>query len=100
MSTAPTCYTQPELFLPERWSTSSDLIKHRTAFAPFSLGPFGCIGRNLALMELRTAIVLLVSKLDVRLAEGEDGRELLEGSKDLFTMDAGRLELVFEMRKG
>ena len=49
-------------------------------------------------MELRTVICLLVSRLDVRLAEGEDGRDLLEGSKDFFTLMAGDLRLVFEKR--
>lgn len=43
-------------------------------------------------------ICLLVSKLDVRLAEGEDGKALLEGSNDFFTLCAGDLRLVFEER--
>ena len=59
---APNHYAQPDAFIPERWSIQPDLIKSRNAFAPFSLGPFGCIGKNLALMELRTVICLLVSK--------------------------------------
>lgn len=50
-------------------------------------------------MELRTVICLLVSRLDVRLADGEDGKELLEGSKDFFTMSPGDLRLVFEERE-
>lgn len=50
-------------------------------------------------MELRTVICLLVSRLDVRFAEGEDGKGLLEGSKDFFTMSPGDLRLVFEERE-
>ena len=42
---------------------------------------------------------MLVSRLDVRLAEGEDGRELLERSKDFFTLCVGDLRVVFEERK-
>ena len=51
-------------------------------------------------MEMRTVICLLVNKLDIRLAEGEDGRELLEGSKDFFTLMPGALRVVFTERGG
>ncbi|SMR57319.1 unnamed protein product [Zymoseptoria tritici ST99CH_1E4] len=54
MGRDPDIYAQPDTFLPERWSTQSDKVKHKDAFAPFSMGPMGCIGKNLALMELRT----------------------------------------------
>ncbi|RDW89798.1 cytochrome P450 [Aspergillus mulundensis] len=32
-------YAQPHEFIPERWSTKPELIRHKGAFAPFSLGP-------------------------------------------------------------
>lgn len=47
-------YSSPDTFLPERWYSQEEKVKHKDAFAPFSMGPFGCIGKNLALMELRT----------------------------------------------
>lgn len=114
-STAPRCYVDPDAFIPERWFSRPELIKNRNAFAPFSLGrsvtslghfpadhrkgPFGCIGRNLALLEIRTVICNLVSRFDVRLAPGEDGTDLLENSMDLFTLMMGQLKVVFEERK-
>ena len=49
-------------------------------------------------MELRTVVSLLVSKFDIRLAEGEDGRKLLEESRDAFTLRMEALEMVFEER--
>ena len=51
-------------------------------------------------MELRTVICTVVRELDVRLAEGEEGRELLEESKDFFTLSVGELKLVFRERGG
>ena len=99
LSLAPAHYTSPTTFIPERWSSRPELIINRNTFAPFSLGPFNCIGRNLALMEMRTVICLLVSKLDIRLADGEDGKGLLEGSKDFFTLMPGALKVVFTERE-
>lgn len=39
-------YPEPDSFIPERWYSRPDLVKHPDAFAPFSMGPFNCIGRN------------------------------------------------------
>ena len=33
-------------FVPERWYSKPNMIKHKNAFAPFSLGSEGCIGKN------------------------------------------------------
>lgn len=71
------------------------MIKHKDAFAPFSIGPFGCIGKNLALMELRTLTTELVLRYNVSLAPGEDGHRLLFNTLDHFTVDLGDLDLVF-----
>ena len=49
-------------------------------------------------MELRTVVSLLVSQFDIRLAEGEDGRKLLEESRDAFTLRMEALEVVFTER--
>ena len=57
------------------------------------------IGKQLALNELRTVIVKVLLAFDVRLAPGETGRELLEESKDMFTLINGKLELVVTERK-
>jgi cytochrome P450 len=42
---------------------------HELCFAPFSFGIRNCVGMNLALMELRVTILLLVSKFDFELAD-------------------------------
>ncbi|KAL8832578.1 MAG: hypothetical protein Q9170_004822 [Blastenia crenularia] len=91
-------YERAEEWVPERWTTRPEMIRDKAAYAPFSTGPYGCIGRPLALMELRTVIATLVSRFNFRLAEGEDGRSLLEDSRDQFTFNLGHLFLVFTPR--
>jgi cytochrome P450 len=39
-------YENASEFVPERWYSKPEMIKHKNAFAPFSLGPAGCIGKN------------------------------------------------------
>lgn len=39
-------YTDATAFLPERWYSQPEKIKHKNAFAPFSLGSENCIGKN------------------------------------------------------
>ena len=73
---------------------------HKDAFGPFSTGPYGCIGKNLAYMEVRLLTAQLVRAFDVRLADGETGENLLLGTKDHFTLGLGELRLCFERRKG
>ena len=51
-------FTDPFEFRPERWlgKNEKDVLD---ASQPFSLGPRGCLGRNLAWMELRTTLAKL-----------------------------------------
>lgn len=50
-------------------------------------------------MELRMVIAALITKFDISLAPGEDGRSLLEDSRDQFTLNLGDLFLVFKERE-
>ncbi|KAL3478255.1 cytochrome P450 [Aspergillus californicus] len=91
-------FVDAERFIPERFSTRPDLIKHPDALVPFSTGPAGCIGKNLALMEMRLMTAHLVTNFDVGFAPGEDGTELLN-SEDHFTVALKPLELIFRRRE-
>ena len=73
------------------------MIKYKDAFAPFSMGPFGCIGKSLAYVELRTVTARLVNKFrDISLAPGEDGKRIISETIDHFTVDPGHLDIVFK----
>jgi hypothetical protein len=56
------------------------------------------VGKQLALMELRLVIALLVTKFSIEFAPGEDGERLLNESKDFFTISIAGLDLVFTPR--
>lgn len=64
------------------------------------MGPFGCIGKNLAYMQVRTLTARILLDFDVAFAPGEDGSRILTKTKDHFTVDPGQLDLVFTPRKG
>jgi hypothetical protein len=49
-------------------------------------------------MQIRTIVAKIVMGFDVRFAEGEDGRRLMEESRDHFTLGLADLNLVFEKR--
>lgn len=91
-------YPRPLEFIPERWYSKPELVQHKDAFQPFSSGPFGCIGKNLALMEVRTLTSRMVMDFDVAFAPGEDGTRLLMETREHFTLGLSPMDLVFTKR--
>lgn len=63
------------------------------------LGRYGCVGKNLALSELRFITALLVKKYVVGFAPGEDGKRITSDLRDQFTAAPGQLNLLFKLRK-
>ncbi|KAK3111707.1 hypothetical protein LTR53_012755 [Teratosphaeriaceae sp. CCFEE 6253] len=90
-------YQRASEFVPERWYSKPEMVKHKDAFAPFSVGPFGCIGKNLALTEMRTLTARLVLAYDVQLAPGQAAAVK---TTDHFTVDTGDVHLVFTRAEG
>ena len=62
-------------------------------------GPYSCIGKQLALMELRYVVAQIVYRYDIALAPGYSKESFLDGKKDAFTLALGPLNLVFSHRK-
>lgn len=62
-------------------------------------GPYSCVGKQLALMELRSVIAQIVHRFDVTLAPGQSEQAFLRGKRDTFTLALGPLNLVFTHRK-
>ncbi|EPE34936.1 Cytochrome P450 [Glarea lozoyensis ATCC 20868] len=94
------CYKHAKEFIPERWGSEAHMVIDKSVFLPFSTGPYGCVGKQLALMELRSVTARIVSEFDVNFAPGEDGSDLLEKSKDIFTLALAPLKLIFTRREG
>lgn len=91
----PRNFIRPDEFIPERWTTRPELILNRAAFMPFSTGPYGCVGKGLALMELRCVVGRVVADFDVKLPEGFAEEKYWEGVRDHFTAGAPRQEVRF-----
>ncbi|KKK12933.1 hypothetical protein ARAM_006916 [Aspergillus rambellii] len=84
----PEYYRQPLSYIPERWLEGSecktatefwtvsreDVELARKAYCPFSIGPRGCIGKGMALMELRLTLARVLFLFDIEVADstGED----------------------------
>ncbi|KAL4792214.1 cytochrome P450 [Aspergillus venezuelensis] len=84
----PDYYRSPLSYLPDRWIegatcktessawtvTKDNLEIARKAFCPFSIGPRGCIGKSMALMEMKVTLARLMFLFDFELADntGED----------------------------
>ncbi|KAJ6787253.1 hypothetical protein PWT90_08174 [Aphanocladium album] len=91
-------FTQPNDFIPERWTTKPELIKDRSVFHPFSIGKYSCVGKQLALLEVRQVAVEVLKRFNVELASGFDSDDFKNGLKDHFTLEASKLELTFKAR--
>ena len=68
-------FSSPEEFIPERWlqehDSGSPFTRDRhEVFYPFSLGPHGCLGQQLAWVELRLVLVRLLWNFDLQIPEG------------------------------
>ncbi len=71
-------YPDPYTFIPERWivgpeHSSEEVERAQRAWNPFSIGPGGCIGRGLALMEISLTTVKLMRTLRARDPVGHVG---------------------------
>ena len=69
-------WPQPEAFLPDRWlvGPESPLYPIKGAWRPFEYGPRNCIGQELAMMEMKIAMVLALQIFDVEVMYEEIDR--------------------------
>ena len=52
-------FENPHDFIPERWEKGEYKEKKQIVFMGFSAGPRSCIGKNLALVEMRVMIKVM-----------------------------------------
>ncbi len=64
----PNFWVRPNEFVPERWLVGVDDSLHpvRNAWRPFELGPRNCIGKELAMIEVKMIMALTLRELDVQ----------------------------------
>ena len=96
---------KPDDFWPERWLSSSStkststLVLNHSAFIPFSYGPQNCVGKRLAMVEMRMVVSLLVQRFDISFAEGFDRDKWEDNMQDWFVVEVGRLPVKLALRR-
>ncbi|KAL4798531.1 cytochrome P450 [Aspergillus venezuelensis] len=66
----PANFRDCDTFIPERWLEDAYSTDVKSGMQPFSLGPRGCIGKNLSYMEMRIILARLVWNFDVISTDG------------------------------
>ncbi|OJD35553.1 cytochrome p450 [Diplodia corticola] len=89
-------------FVPTRWiagSPEAGLLHDRSAWFPFQLGTYYCVGQKLAMWELKSVLARTIAKFEVSFADGEDGKKFITGSRDCWTLMLPELKVCFKERK-
>ncbi len=70
-------WPQPEVFLPDRWlvGPKDPLYPIKGAWRPFEYGPRNCIGQELAMMEMKIAMILVLQMFDIEVAYDQIDRQ-------------------------
>jgi cytochrome P450 len=73
-------FADPLAFKPERWLASADSADalDKRASIPFGSGPRTCPGRYLALLEIKTAMAMLLGQFAIEAVDTPDGQEARE----------------------
>ncbi|KAL4965811.1 cytochrome P450 [Aspergillus stella-maris] len=79
------CFQDPDSFIPERWTEKSELTVDPSVFVPFNHGTHACVGKQLALMELRWVLTMIITQYDLEFAPEHDNKTFLDGTVDGFT---------------
>ncbi|KAH8691814.1 cytochrome P450 [Talaromyces proteolyticus] len=100
----PRYFVQPDAFLPQRWSSQSHLLLKQEAFNPFLIGQHSCVGKQLAMMEMRILVAVLVLSFNFHFHD--DGLSQRSHKtkcrgldfQDYFTARVGPVEVLLENR--
>ncbi|KAI0126220.1 cytochrome P450 [Xylariales sp. AK1849] len=95
-------FERPNDFLPERWAEGdkSDIRCDKSAWFPFTIGRYTCVGKPLAMHEMRSIIARVALEFDFDFAIAEDWEEFEGKMMDNFTMSIAPLHLNFKKRAG
>ena len=66
----PTCFPEPDRFLPDRWTPELKASLPPSAYLPFGGGPRRCIGESFAWMELILVLATIAQRRRLRLVPG------------------------------
>lgn len=90
-------FSQPNEFLPERWLEADKISEEmRELFMPFSKGTRACLGKNMAMMELKMTTTTLLKSYCVRSAPTTTDDSMTMQDHFLVLPKGGRCDLIFE----
>lgn len=75
-----------------------EVVTNTAAFIPFSYGPANCAGRNLALVEMRIVVALLMQRFEMRFSLGYNPSRWEEDTEDFYVLKTGKLPVVLTPR--
>lgn len=78
--------------------SGDEFVHNDAAFVAFGHGQMNCIGRALALLELRTVLCAIVQRFYVSAWPGWDRREYEAEMRDFVTLTRPRLPVKLEKR--
>ncbi|KAL6308816.1 high nitrogen upregulated cytochrome P450 monooxygenase 2 [Sparassis latifolia] len=102
-------FSKPDTFWPERWLIAEDpalqaqtpgFVHNPSAFLAFSFGPANCVGKNLALQEMRMLVCLIMQRLTLRLQTGFDPQTYDDSVREVVVCQKGKLPVLVERRPG
>lgn len=94
-------FTNPDDFIPERWNDEKrdpSWNHNPKAFIPFSMGQYGCVGKGLALLEMRLFLTEVFRYLDFEMSPAFDHRAFWVELKSFMGMVKSPLPLTVRVR--
>ncbi|KAF2802338.1 cytochrome P450 [Mytilinidion resinicola] len=91
-------YGNPDEFIPERWLGEGPEPFDRNAFLVFSYGPYSCVGKHLAYLELCDVIAGVVKTFDMEFAPGYDAGSYEMSIKDSVVSTRAHLSVILKAR--
>ncbi|KAI1824129.1 cytochrome P450 [Xylaria intraflava] len=89
-------FDMPNEFIPERWTSKTDMVKDARAFNGFGIGQHMCPGKQLGLAEVRLVASKLLTSFRFTFKSMEPNKtKTVTDMQDAFTLAPGELELVF-----
>jgi cytochrome P450 len=92
------CFVRAREFIPERWTTSTELVLNANASAPFGTGASSCVGRVLATDVIKCTAARLVRKYSFSLAPGESASGVTSDVRDTFMPRPSDFYISFKVR--
>ncbi|GME48595.1 Cytochrome P450 [Neofusicoccum parvum] len=94
-------FERADEFVPERWvagSKEAAMVKERAAFFPFQIGMYHCVGKQLAMWEMKSVLARIALQFDISFAPGEDGKKFQAGILDTWTLTLPPLHMCLTER--